>query len=126
MVAAPALLLGVGGLVWMVKRNRKQHRQLTQKLNEADAEIAATQRGFEAFVEILPRATETLNYIAVQHSTSGGRDGQANALRALHKCVVKSGNCGVMPLGGVQHAAIGQLETSRCAQLTEAVGGVGW
>lgn len=61
-----------------------------------------------------------------QHLTSGGRDGQANALRALHKCVVKSGNCGVMALGGVQHAAIGQLEASRCAQLTQAVCGVGW
>jgi hypothetical protein len=64
-VAAPALLLAAGGLVWMVKRNRKQQQQLTEKLNEADAEIAATERGFEAFVNILPRATEMLDYIAV-------------------------------------------------------------
>lgn len=64
-VAAPALLLAIGGLVWMVKRNRKQQQQLTEKLNEADAEIAATQRGFEALINILPRATETLNYIAM-------------------------------------------------------------
>jgi hypothetical protein len=64
-VAAPALLLTVGGLVWMVRRNRKQQQQLTEKLNEADAKIAATKRGFEALVNILPRATETLDYIAV-------------------------------------------------------------
>jgi len=64
-VAAPALLLAVGGLVWMVKRNRKQQQQLTEQLNEADAEIAATRGGFEAFVDILPRATAILDYIAV-------------------------------------------------------------
>lgn len=64
-VAAPALLLAVGGLVWAVKRNRKQQQQLTEQLNEADAEIAATQRGFEALIDILPRVTETLDYIAM-------------------------------------------------------------
>lgn len=64
-VAAPALLLAVGGLVWMVKRNRKQQQQLTEKLNEADAEIAQTRRGFEALIDILPRATQTLDYIAI-------------------------------------------------------------
>lgn len=67
-VAAPALLLAVGGLVWMVKRNRKQRQELVARLNVADAEIAATNRSFEALVDILPRATETLNYIAL-HAT---------------------------------------------------------
>ena len=64
-VAAPALLLAVGGLVWMVKRNRKQQQQLAEQLNEAEADIAATQRSFEALISILTRATETLDYIAV-------------------------------------------------------------
>lgn len=64
-VAAPVLLLAAGGLVWMVKRNRKQQQELTEKLNEAEREIAATQRGFQALVGILPRATETLEYIAL-------------------------------------------------------------
>ncbi|WP_319436178.1 helix-turn-helix transcriptional regulator [Mycobacterium sp. RTGN5] len=64
-VAAPALLLTVGGLVWMVRRNRKQQQELTVKLDAADEEIAATRRGFEAFANILPRATKTLDYIAV-------------------------------------------------------------
>lgn len=65
-VAAPALLLGVGGLVWMMKRNRKQQQEFASKLDEAEAQLADTQRGFEALVEdILPRATHTLDYIAV-------------------------------------------------------------
>lgn len=70
-VAAPAVLLGVGGLVWAVKRNRKQQQLLAQKLDEAEAEIAASRRGFEALVDILRRVTETLNYVAVHggHAT---------------------------------------------------------
>lgn len=64
-VAAPVLLLAVGGLVWMVKRNRKQQQQLMEQLNQADAEIAATHRSFEALVDILPRATATLDYVAM-------------------------------------------------------------
>ncbi|WP_156298229.1 helix-turn-helix domain-containing protein [Mycobacterium paragordonae] len=65
-VAAPALLLGVGGLVWMMKRNRKQQQELAAKLDEAEAQLAETRRGFEALVDdILPRATQTLDYIAV-------------------------------------------------------------
>jgi hypothetical protein len=64
-VATPMLLLAAGGVLWMVKRNRQQQLQLIEKLNEADAQIAATRRGFEALVAILPHATETLDYIAV-------------------------------------------------------------
>jgi hypothetical protein len=64
-VAAPALLLTVGGLVWMVRRNRKQQQELSAKLDKAEEEIAETRRGFEAFADILPRATTTLDYIAV-------------------------------------------------------------
>ncbi len=64
-VAAPAVLLAVGGLVWMVKRNRKQQQELTAKLDEADAEIAATRPGVEALADLLPRATATLDYIAL-------------------------------------------------------------
>ncbi len=63
-VAAPALLLAAGGLAWMVRRNRKQQQELVQKLDEADAELAATKRGFDALTDFLPRATKTLDYIA--------------------------------------------------------------
>jgi hypothetical protein len=68
-VAAPALLLTIGGLVWMVRRrNRKQQEELSAKLAEADREIAESQRGFEALTDILPRATAALNYIAIHAS----------------------------------------------------------
>lgn len=63
-VAAPALLLAAGGLAWMVRRNRKQQQELIQKLDEADGELTATKRGFDALTDFLPRATKTLDYIA--------------------------------------------------------------
>ncbi len=72
-VAAPALLLAVGGLVWMVKRNQKQQLELAARLDEAEAEIAATRPGFEALVDILPRATHTLDYIATHAGHALGR-----------------------------------------------------
>ena len=49
----------------MAKRNRKQQQDLATKLDEADAEMADTQKGFDALVDILPRATKTLDYIAL-------------------------------------------------------------
>lgn len=64
-VAAPALLLAVGGLLWMVKRNRKQQEEIKAKLDAAEAEIADSQKSFDAVVEILPRATAILEYVAV-------------------------------------------------------------
>lgn len=64
-VAAPALLLAVGGLLWMVKRNRKQQDEIKIKLDAAELEIAESQRSFDAVVEILPRSTTFLNYVAV-------------------------------------------------------------
>ena len=64
-VAAPALLLAVGGLLWMVKRNRKQQEEIKAKLDAAEAEITDSQKSFEAVVEILPRATAILDYTAV-------------------------------------------------------------
>jgi len=64
-VAAPAVLFTIIGLVWMAKRNRKQQQELAEKLDQAESQIAATHRGFDALVDVLARATETLNYIAV-------------------------------------------------------------
>lgn len=72
-VAAPALLLAVGGLVWMAKRNQKQQLELSKRLEEAEAEMSATRRGFEALIEILPRATDTLDYIATHAGHALGR-----------------------------------------------------
>lgn len=64
-VAAPTLILALGGLVWMVKRNKKQQQELASRLDEAEAELEATRPGFDALIEILPRATNTLAYIAI-------------------------------------------------------------
>lgn len=67
-VAAPAALLAVGGLVWMARRNRKQEAALREQLDQAEAGIASAQRGFDALVDVLPRATEILDYVAVHAS----------------------------------------------------------
>lgn len=64
LVAAPAAVFALTGLIWMARRNRKQQQELAEQLDQADAQMAATRRGFEALVDILPRATETLDYIA--------------------------------------------------------------
>lgn len=62
--AAAAVVVAVG-LMWMAKRNRRQEQELAAKLDESEAEINATQRGFDALQEILPQATKTLDYVAV-------------------------------------------------------------
>ncbi|HEU5216818.1 MAG TPA: helix-turn-helix transcriptional regulator [Gaiellaceae bacterium] len=67
-VAAPMVVLFAGGLVWMARRNRKQQEELATQLDEAEAQLDATAPGFRALENILPRASETLDYIA----THGG------------------------------------------------------
>ena len=63
-VAAPAVILFAGGLAWMAKRNRKQRQEFAAQLDEAEARLAATRPGIEALQNTLPRAAETLDYIA--------------------------------------------------------------
>ena len=63
-VAAPMVVLFASGLVWMVKRNRKQQQELAAQLDDAEAQLDATEPGYTALQEILPRASETLDYIA--------------------------------------------------------------
>ncbi len=63
-VAAPMVVLFAGGLVWMARRNRKQQQELAAQLDEAEAQLAATEPGYTALQEILPRASEALDYIA--------------------------------------------------------------
>jgi len=64
-VAAPAALLAVGGIIWMARRNKQKEAELAEKLDAAEAELAATQTGFDALVEMLARATEVLDYIGL-------------------------------------------------------------
>ena len=64
-----ALLAGIvttaGVLLWTTQRSRKEQRELTAKLDEAEAEIAETRPNVEALRELMPKATEILEYIAV-------------------------------------------------------------
>lgn len=48
----------------MAKRNRKQQQKLAAQLDQAEAELVATKPGYDALCDILPRATDTLDYIA--------------------------------------------------------------
>lgn len=82
-VAAPALLLTVGGLVWMVRRNRKQQLELLEKLNEAEDKLDSTRRGLEACTDFLPRAASVLDYIAVHAGHAIARWESALAPRPL-------------------------------------------
>lgn len=63
--AAPALILAVGGLVWKVRRNRKQQEEAKKQIDAVEAELAATREGFEAVADILLRSRKILDYIAV-------------------------------------------------------------
>lgn len=65
LVAGPAVLLALGGVVWATRRNRQQQQQLKARLDEAEAQLNAQGRGVQAFVDLVERATETLDYIAV-------------------------------------------------------------
>ena len=48
----------------MVKRTRKQQLELGEKLGVAEAELARSRPGIKALRNILPQATEALDYIA--------------------------------------------------------------
>jgi transcriptional regulator with XRE-family HTH domain len=64
-VAAPAALLAVGGLVWMAHRTKQKQADFREKLEAAEAELVATQDGFDALVEALAQATAVLDYISI-------------------------------------------------------------
>jgi hypothetical protein len=57
--------LGATAILMMQQRNRQQRRELTAKLDEAQAELAESQPNVEALLELMPEATEILEYIAV-------------------------------------------------------------
>jgi len=63
-VAFPMTVLAAGGVLLMSKRNRRQRGEFDAKLCHAEQELAASEKGFESFLEALRRGTETLHYIA--------------------------------------------------------------
>lgn len=65
LVVVPLAIAVAGTLVARAKRNRKEQEELAARLAEAEAELSVTQPGFDAVLVLLPRATETLEYIAL-------------------------------------------------------------
>jgi hypothetical protein len=74
--SAASPLLAAGTLAWLARRSRRQNEQLRIELDHAEANLVATQRGFDAVMDILARATEPLTYIAV-HASHAHRRWQA-------------------------------------------------
>ena len=68
LASAASPLFAAGTLAWLARRSRRQNDQLRIELDQAEANLAATERGFDAVMDILTRATEILGYIAVHAS----------------------------------------------------------
>lgn len=62
---AASPLFAATTLVWLARRSRRQNEQLRRELDQAEADLAATDRNFSAVMAVLARATERLDYIAV-------------------------------------------------------------
>lgn len=67
-IAAPVGILALGGLIWVTRRNRRQDVELRQQLDQAETELAETQRGFEALADALVRGASALEYIRIHAS----------------------------------------------------------
>ena len=65
LASAASPLLAAGTLAWLARRSRQQNEALRVQLDEAEANLLATERGFDAVMALLGRATECLDYIAV-------------------------------------------------------------
>jgi transcriptional regulator with XRE-family HTH domain len=65
LVAGPAAVLAVGGLVWMTRRSKQKDRELGARLDAAEAELAATQRGFDTLVDAMRRGSSILEYVSL-------------------------------------------------------------
>ncbi len=74
--SAASPLIAAGTLAWLARRSRRQNDRLRIELDQAEANLVATQRGFDAVMDILARATEPLGYIAV-HASHAHRRWQA-------------------------------------------------
>jgi transcriptional regulator with XRE-family HTH domain len=68
LASAASPLFAAGTLAWLARRSRRQNEQLRMELDQAEANLASTERGFNAVMDVLTRATETLGYIAVHAS----------------------------------------------------------
>jgi hypothetical protein len=62
---AASPLFAATTLVWLARRSRRENEQLRRELDQAEADLDATDRGFSAVMALLGRATERLDYIAL-------------------------------------------------------------
>jgi len=62
--ATPVALFAAGGIWYARNRSRKQRQELAEQLDVAEEQLARTAPGIDALRELLPRATETFDYIA--------------------------------------------------------------
>ncbi|MBS4753244.1 helix-turn-helix transcriptional regulator [Nocardioides sp. zg-ZUI104] len=67
-VATPIAALAAGGAFYMVRRNRKKQAELEVTLEEAESEIAESQPGFDAMIDLMGQAADILDDIAVHGS----------------------------------------------------------
>ncbi len=65
LATAASPLFAASTLAWLARRSRQQNETLRLQLDAAEANLAATERGFDAVMALLGRATECLDYIAV-------------------------------------------------------------
>ncbi|KUL55156.1 hypothetical protein ADL30_14725 [Streptomyces sp. NRRL S-1521] len=69
MVAAPVAALAAAGFyVVRQRRNKKEEERLRTEVEAAEAALDQSQRGFDAMIDVLHRATEIMEYVSV-HGT---------------------------------------------------------
>lgn len=64
-VAAPLLLLGAGGFLWMHKRSKLKAQEAKTAIDEAESALTFTKYGFEALEAVLIEATSSLETVGV-------------------------------------------------------------
>lgn len=69
-VAAPALIVGLGGLAYMVRRSRAQEAKLLEQVTLAEAELRDTRENYKALVELVSGATKVLDDLQVHAARS--------------------------------------------------------
>ncbi|MFF2777490.1 hypothetical protein ACFVU3_21575 [Streptomyces sp. NPDC058052] len=69
MVAAPAAALAAAGFyVLRKRRTKKEEERLRAEVETAETALAQSQRGFDTLIDVLDRATATMDYVSV-HGT---------------------------------------------------------
>lgn len=69
-VAAPALIVGLGGLAYMVRRSRAQEAKLLEQVTLAEAELRDTRENYKALVQLVSGATKVLDDLQVHAARS--------------------------------------------------------